>query len=342
VKVQELIPEIGKAPPGLVYLFCPFKGPRAKTATFEPLLADRAVERLVATYVDPSVRDLTYGVFFADETDPADIVMEARTLPFLAERRVLLVRNAEWYNSDAAAGPLLEYLKSPCDTAMLLLIASQVDKRTKFYKVCEQAGAVVECPELTDHEAREWILKETETRGKTIDDAAVKELVRRAGKRLSDVQNAVNLVHGYVGDAAHIREEDVIAACADVAEEVVWTLTDAIARSEMGAALESLHKLIDMGEHEDKLFGTINWLLKIAYAVALGGAAAAALSPFVVGKVGPLAKKLGTAKLRDAFALCTDTHFMTRTTGVDSTLALELLVIKLAAPRRQPGAAAGA
>jgi DNA polymerase-3 subunit delta len=342
VKVQELIPEIGKAPPGLVYLFCPFKGPRAKTATFEPLLADRAVERLVATYVDPSVRDLTYGVFFADETDPADIVMEARTLPFLAERRVLLVRNAEWYNSDAAAGPLLEYLKSPCDTAMLLLIASQVDKRTKFYRACEQAGAVVECPELTDREVWERIREETEARGKAIDQGAVEELARRAGTRLSDVLNAVNLVHGYVGDATSIREEDVIAACADVAEEVVWTLTDAIASSQMGAALGSLHKLIDMGKHGDELLGTINWLLKSAYAVALGGPAAAALSPFVVRKVAPLAKRLGIGKLRDAFVLCTDTHFMTRTTGVDSTLALELLVIKLAAPRRQPGAAAGA
>lgn len=40
-------------------------------------------------------------------------------------------------------------------------------------------------------------------------------------------------------------------------------------------------------------------------------------------------------KLIKAFSLCTDTQFMMRTTGVDRTLALELLVVKLAMPIRR-------
>lgn len=334
MKVQELIANIDKEPPALVYLFCPFKAPKAREATFEPVMADSAVEKLVGKYVDPNVRDLTFGAFFADETSPADIVLEARTLPFLAERRVLLVRGAEIYDSESAAGPLLEYLKAPCDTAMLLLIASQVDKRTKFFKACEKTAVIVECPELTSSEAGKWIRDETAAHGKTIDSDGVEELARRAGTRLGEIRNAVTLVCGFVGEAARITEKDVIAACADVAEEVVWALTDAIASSEMGDALGSLHKLLGFGKSEDELLGTVNWLLKTAYAIAAGGAAAAALNPFVVRKVGPLAKKLGVAKLRDAFALCTATHFTIRTQGVNALLALELLVIKLSAPRR--------
>jgi hypothetical protein len=61
-------------------------------------------------------------------------------------------------------------------------------------------------------------------------------------------------------------------------------------------------------------------------------------SKFVEKKVLPLAKKLGLVKLKAAFALCTSTHFMMRTTGVDKELALEMLVIKLAAAKR-PGPA---
>jgi len=342
LRAQEVIGDIGKAAPALVYLFCPSKAPKAKFPTFEPLLADRAVNRLVETYVDPTTKDLVYVTFYADETDPADIVLEAQTLPFLAERRVIVVRNAELYNNESGAGPLLDYLKSPCDTAMLILVASQIDKRTKFYKACETAGAIVECPELKKREVAAWARAEIEARGKTISAAAVKELVSRAGTHLSDVENAINLVNGYVGDASQIREEDVITACADVAEEEIWALTDAIAASRMGDALRALRKLMDLGKQPDDIMGIINWLLKSAYAVAASGAGKPPIAPFVAKKVAPLARKLGVNKLRDAFALCTDTHFMMRSTGVDSALALELLVVKLAAPRRrasQPSAA---
>ncbi|MBI5095821.1 MAG: hypothetical protein HZB26_25735 [Candidatus Hydrogenedentes bacterium] len=52
----------------------------------------------------------------------------------------------------------------------------------------------------------------------------------------------------------------------------------------------------------------------------------------VAKKVAPLSRKLGVAKLRSAFRLCIQTELMLRSTGVDRALALELLVIRLAAP----------
>lgn len=340
--VQEFIQSIGRSAPSPVVLLCPGKRPNARESTFEPFLAERAVQRLLQTYVDPGMKDLVYAGFYADESKPGEIVMEAQTLPFLAERRVVLVRNAEQYKTDAAAGPLLNYIASPNETTLFIMVSSQVDKRTKFYKACEKNGLIVECPQLEEKpdwnrcEVSDWIRAELETRDKKISRAAAQEIVRRVGNHLSDVNNALNNIATFVGNAAEIREEDVIRACADVAEEEVWALTDAIAASQPDAALLSLRKLRDMGKHEDELLGTINWLLKNAYAVAASGTGKPTLSPFVAKKVKPLADKLGIRKLRDAFALTTDTHFMIRSTGVDGALALELLVVKLAAPVRRP------
>jgi len=70
-----------------------------------------------------------------------------------------------------------------------------------------------------------------EERGKKIEYAATSEIVRRSGLHLSDVNNALNVVVSFVGDSPVIREQDVVKACADVAEEEVWTLTDAIGRA---------------------------------------------------------------------------------------------------------------
>ncbi len=333
----EFIAQIGKGEPDPIYLFCPGKRGRERDASFEPLLAERAVEKLIDTYVDPSLKDLSYRAFYAEESPPKEIVEEAQTCPFLAERRVVLVRNVNMYRNESAARPLLDYLDSPNDTTLLMLVAVQIDKRSKLYKACYKAGRVVECPQLTTQNVKQWIRNETRARGKKISAEAVQELAARAGNRLGDVNNALEVVVGYVGERRDITGDDVRAACADVAEEEIWTLTDAIAASQTGHALSALRKLTEFGKEPDEMLGIINWLLESAYAVASFGPSPPGVSPFVAKKVTPLARKLGTKKLRDAFPLCTDTHFMIRSTGVDANLALELLVVKLATPRRRKG-----
>src|SRR5690606_26754816 len=109
-------------------LFCPGKAsPRAREATFEPVLADRAVDAMIGAHVDPANRDFGFAAYYADETAPGEIALDARTLPFLAERRIVLVRNAERYNTASAAGPILEYLAAPNDSTTLLMIANKID-----------------------------------------------------------------------------------------------------------------------------------------------------------------------------------------------------------------------
>jgi DNA polymerase-3 subunit delta len=333
---NELMNQIGRKPLPPVLLFAPGKAPFNKEP-WEPALAEKAIQQIIAAYVDPSMRDLCFSVFHADETKPGEIVLEAQTLPFLAERRVIVIRNGDHYDKysgekNSPLAPLLHYLENPSDTTLLLIIAGKVDKRKKLFKSCQKTGAIVECPQLDDSALGAWIRNEVELRGKSIESAAVTELIHRGGSRLGDINNAVNLVTTYVGDAPCVTEEDVVAACADVAEETVWALTDAIAASNPEKALSTLFQLADLGKRPDEILGLINWLLDSAYR-ALPETDAKLASSFVGQKVMPLARKLGLEKLKRAFALCTETHLMIRSTGTDEMLALELLVIKLSVPR---------
>jgi DNA polymerase-3 subunit delta len=283
------------------------------------------------------MRDLCFNSYYADEADTSEICSVAQTFPFLAERRVVLVNGAEHYDDvESAARPLLAYLERPCDLTLLILVAAQVDRRMKFFRSCEKNAVIVECPELRRHEAVRWAVNEARQRGKTVDSAAAERLVERAGTRLGDVANAVTLVCNYVGDAPAVHVADIEAACADVAEEEIWALTDAIAVSDTNKAVHVLRRLIELGRNESevefKVLGTLNWLLKTAYMAAIPQSGR--VKPFLANKVRPLADKLGREKFRDAFALLMDTDILFRSTGVDRGLALELLVIKLAAPRK--------
>ncbi len=333
---QDFLKAPDGAPEAPIYLVCSHKGERAKRATFEPLLASRAVERLIRRYVDPSMKDFAYAGYHAEETDVGEVIETCQTLPFLAERRVTAVHGAEAYDKGSAAKALAAYLASPNPACVLILVSGVIDRRSKIFKLCQENGVLLECPVLRERELNLWVHDELKARDKRINPAAVSELLERAGARLADVQNAIELVSGFAGASEpEITLEHVRMACADVAEDEVWALTDAIAESDMGRAVKALRMLLELGKAEIEIMGTINWLLKTAYAVAKDGPGAVA--PFQAKKVRPLVDKLGLRKIRDAFRLCMEAEVMLRSTGVNRALALELLVVKLAAPRQQPG-----
>ena len=330
--VSELLARCDAGDPPPVILLGPGKAP-SQREPFEPLLAEQTVSQIIDKFVDPSLRDLALTVYYADETEPGEVVAEAETFPFLAERRVVVVRSAERYavmsgDKKSPFAPLARYLESPCAHTILIFVAAKADKRRQLYRSCGKAGVVVECPQLSDAELRTWAQKRASARGKRLEGAATAELLSRAGTALGDVNNAVDLVVTYIGDAERVTAGDVVAACADVSEDTVWDMTDAIASSDPDKALRALYQLVELGNAPDQIMGVINWMIESAYRAA-PETGVSVKSEFVRKKMMPLVNKLGVKKLRDACVLCTDTHFMLRSTGTDPLLALELLVIKL-------------
>ena len=337
LNIVEFMKKVGRETLPPTILFGPGKPPWGKEP-FEPFLVERALEKLLSVYVDPSLRDLAYSALYAEETSPGAVAEEARTPPFLAEKRVILVRNADLFmamNSDKRSPiqPLLQFIEDPPDTALLILISPSANKVKSLYKLCEKNGIIVECPQMDDKSYAAWIRGQIEKRGNSITPHALNLLMERVGTKMSDMHNAINLVSNFVGAGNKIEEEHVFAACADVAEATVWALTDAIAVSDITAALECLHELLALNKNPDEIMGILSWLLESTYRahpetpIKLG-------KPFVERKVAPLTKKFSPSRLVAAMAMCTKTHFAFRTTGTDTRLLLELLVVKLAASKK--------
>ncbi|HEX72586.1 MAG TPA: DNA polymerase III subunit delta [Candidatus Hydrogenedentes bacterium] len=329
--ILEFLAQIGKHPLPPVILFAPGNAPFGREP-WDSFLVEEAVDQIVKVCIPEGMHDLVFTVFYADETPISEIVDEARTMSLLGERRFILVRNAEYYDrmsgeSNSKLFPLIEYIKSPSDSTVLMFIATRADARKRFYKSFREKGLIVNCPQLDHSGLERWVRETVVKHGKSIDTDAVTQLLKRSGNYLSDVNNAVQLVITYVGAAARIRLADVVAACSDVAEESVWDMTDAIAASSPEKALRALRQLLDYGKSPDEIIGTINWLFESAYRVAHN--TARNMKPFVRDKMSHLAHKFPRGKLKDALRVITETHFLLRSTGVDRTLALEILVLKL-------------
>jgi DNA polymerase III delta subunit len=332
--LDALLARIGTESFPPIVLFCDGKAPFQKEP-FEPYLVEEALQKILTYYAPTDERDMILAAFHADETDPGTIAEEAQTLPLLVPRRVVLVRRCERFNTMSATGalrPLLEYLERPSETSLLLMVSAKADRSKPFYKACAKSAEIVECPQLTDEQLRHWVKERLKLQKKRIEPEAVEELLRRSGSRLSDVANAVELAATFVGANDVITEQDVLQACADVAEETIWALTDAIAQADADHALETLYQLMDMGKSSDEILGILQWLLETAYKVATH---CMPVTPFLARKVKPLVDRFASGttdpvvRLRAAMTAVTDAHFALRESGAaDERMVLEILVLR--------------
>jgi len=77
----------------------------------------------------------------------AEVLDELRTVPFLAPRRVVLIKDAKPF-LDNYAEQLEAYLDSPSPSGVLMMTLTALDGRTRFAKKLREAGGLVEVPKM--------------------------------------------------------------------------------------------------------------------------------------------------------------------------------------------------
>jgi len=120
-------------------------------------------------------------------------------------------------------------------------------------------------------------------RGKGLSAGVAELLTELAGPELSRLDDALERLSLYVGDAKEIGEDAVAEAIVGVKSASVWELTGAVARRDLGAALAALARVYDPKDRGLPLLGTLAWstrqLIKFSAATAKG------LSPPEAAKV---------------------------------------------------------
>jgi DNA polymerase-3 subunit delta len=108
----------------------------------ETSLVNAECDKLLGELIEPQQR--TMGLFKTDasEVSASDVLDEVRTAPFLTERRVVLVKNADKFVSENRE--LLErYFDNPCPTGVLVLTASSWPTNTKLAKKLPSVGKLL-------------------------------------------------------------------------------------------------------------------------------------------------------------------------------------------------------
>ena len=89
----------------------------------EDVLKDEAVRAIVDRALEPHERDFNFDQRVAQGLAPEDVHTLVNTLPMLASRRVVVIREIEaWKKKSGAREVLLKYLGNPAPETVLVLV----------------------------------------------------------------------------------------------------------------------------------------------------------------------------------------------------------------------------
>jgi DNA polymerase III subunit delta len=174
----------------------------------------------------------------------AAILDAARTLPMMARRRFVLVRDVDALDA-AELTQLAGYLDAPVDTACLVLVGEKLDGRSKLAKTAKARGALYEARPLKGASLARFIEAEAKDKGKSLAQNVAGALVDALGEDLAAVSDAVERLTLFVGERQAITLDDVAACVTRARVETIWKLVDAISMRDEREAIAAVTSLLD-------------------------------------------------------------------------------------------------
>ena len=166
----------------------------------------------ISTFIETSVLDETQRGFdqttiYGKDTSIDAIVSSAKRFPMLAERQVIVVKEAQ--NLSRTIEDLLTYVKNPQQTTTLVICYKykSIDKRKALYKALSKAHVVFESKKIYDSKIPSWISGELQKMNLKITPKASYLLSEFLGNDLAKISNELSKLQLVMGDNDLITPE---------------------------------------------------------------------------------------------------------------------------------------
>ena len=179
----------------------------------------------------------------ASDADIATVLDELRTLPFLAERRVVLIKKADSFVS-ANRETLEKYFDSPSPTGVLVLTVDSWAKTTRLAKKLPGIGELMDVGQLKPWQLPKFIAGHIkQTFDKNISNQTAQLLVELVGDDPGRLTSEAEKLVMYVGDKKAITSQDVESLIGHNRMFNAFAVIDAITTGNTTKAIERLRNM---------------------------------------------------------------------------------------------------
>ncbi len=271
-----------------------------------------------------------------DGANVQEIMAIADTMPFFADRRLVIVENSGFFKG-AVSEELCKFVGNLPDTVVLLFVENEVDKRGKLYKAVASAGSAIEMGRQSENALIDWSVRKLASEGRNITRADLELLLERTGNDMDNINNEINKLVAYTYGRDVITRDDIEALCTDQITGKIFEMIDAVSEKRQKRALALYSDLLQLKEPPLRIlfmlarqFGKLVQVKELLDRNASKAQIAekAKVQPFVAGKYMAQAGKFAKEALTEALAECAGTEAAIKTGAVNETLGVELLLIK--------------
>jgi DNA polymerase-3 subunit delta len=205
----------------------------------EPFYIDQIVNYISGNILPESDRDFNQSVLYAKDTPPINVIDAATRLPMMAERQVVIVKEAQEYKKADQWAIFENYFESPSNETVLIFAYKykKFDKRSKIYKILKKNAVIFESEGVKDYKVVQWIKDYLKDKPHQISDKAVALLAEFIGNDLSRLANELEKLFGLVPEGEQINEKHIETNIGISKDYNVFELVNAVMEKDSQKAL---------------------------------------------------------------------------------------------------------
>ena len=278
--------------------------------------------------------------FFDGAPDVDELIDLLNTIPFTFgdnNGRLVIVGDSQWFKKTPPE-KLVKFLEDIAhypDTAHLMFIENEVDKRGRLYKLIQKNGFVCEMG-MQDHgQLSRWAARYLSNAGKKIRSSTMDLVLSKAGESMDNIASELEKLIAYTGDREVIEDEDVETICSQNVEDRVFDMITEMSLGNTDKAMKYYADLLTLQEAPMKILSLMrrnfNQLLLTKESVTKGmtGQEAAkyvGVTSWILGKLQNQAKHYSLEGIENYIGRCLDYDEAIKSGNLSDRMAVELLL----------------
>ena len=298
----------------------------------EAYLKKQYKDKLKRAMADPD-DSMNFSAYEGKGINPKEVIDLAETLPFFADRRVILIENSGFFKNSWEE--LAEYIPQVPETTHFIFVEDEIDKRSKLYKAVKNAGKIVEFTSQTEELLTRWVLTRIKKEGKNITGSVMQLFLNKVGNDMGNIDRELEKLLCYCMEKEVIEAADVEAVTTEQTTNKVFDMVNAIAEHNQRKALDLYYDLLTLKEPPMRIMYLISRQFQILLNIKdMSGkgfdnaamAKNAGIPPFAVRRNLSQAKGFTMQQLKQAIRDGVDYEEAVKTGRMNDQMAVELFI----------------
>ncbi|MBF9295012.1 DNA polymerase III subunit delta, partial [Staphylococcus epidermidis] len=239
-----------------------------------PELVEKKSNEIVESYLNEKKDDFNYVKYNLYDTSFNQIIEEALTMPFISEKKAIVVKNAFIFTGEKVSKDIQpnneqvnEFLEKYDGENFIIfeVYQNKLDERKKITKTLKKTSKLAKVEQMSEQEIKNWIKNKLHENFKDIKQDALDLFIELTGINFNIVSQELEKIILFLGERTTINKKDVEEIINRSLEQNVFLLTEYIQKGEKYKAIQLIKDLIVMKEEPIKLLALITSNYRLYY-----------------------------------------------------------------------------